>query len=73
MKERLIKMTFGEKLKALRKEKRYSQEKFAGLLAVPLLPECLDKALLRCLRQFHNHCHEEAPVTDIRKHLSAHK
>ena len=27
-------MTFGEKLKALRKEKGYSQEEFAGLLDV---------------------------------------
>lgn len=34
MKERMIKMTFGEKLKVLRKEKGYSQEEFAGLLDV---------------------------------------
>ena len=33
-KERLSKMTFGEKLKAIRKEKGYSQEEMAGLLDV---------------------------------------
>ncbi|MBC5745115.1 helix-turn-helix transcriptional regulator [Lachnospiraceae bacterium MD308] len=33
-KERLFKMTFGEKLKGLRKEKGYSQEELAGLLEV---------------------------------------
>ena len=33
-KGRLFEMTFGEKLKAIRKEKGYSQEEMAGLLDV---------------------------------------